>query len=82
MDNCNGQVKGSWEKWKCSSYGEFEIRCCSQNERCGNWRWNKRREKLKISLGLSVQPVAESVEETWAKITEVGDLQQTSDRYL
>lgn len=74
-----GRWKGLGEKWKCSSYSEFEIRCFSQNERCGNWKWNKRRNKFKISLGLSIQPVAESVEETLTKITEK---QGTYNRHL
>lgn len=48
-----GRWKGLGEEWKRVSCGEFEIRCCSENDRCGNWELSKRK-KLEISLELSV----------------------------
>lgn len=79
MDNSSKQVEETGGKWKCRPYREFEIGCCSQNERHGKWRCNKRKNIFKISLGLSVQPVAESTEETFTKITEK---QRTYNRHL
>lgn len=64
-----GRWKGLGEEWKRVSCGEFEIRCCSEDDGCGNWELSKRKIREGNKFGtVSMLPMPAKILQAYAGV--------------
>lgn len=64
-----GRWKGLGEEWKRVSCGEFEIRCCSEDDGCGNWELSERKIRKGNKFGtVSTLPMPAKILQAYAGV--------------